>query len=162
MFYHLAKWFINCKQTYSIFPLCLLGILAIQLYSFMYVAKISISPQQTVNLELGLLIDWLIDWLVADWFRFMVFNATFNNISVITWWSGLLVKETGVLGENHRPVTDNLYHIMLYWVHLAMNGVRKMDLFYFHWFPVNVLLINERYILVWLLNSLFLILHATK
>jgi len=31
--------------------------LAIQLYSFMYVAKISISPQQTVNLELGLLID---------------------------------------------------------------------------------------------------------
>jgi hypothetical protein len=124
MFYHLAKWFINCKQTYSIFPLCLLGILAIQLYSFMYVAKISISPQQTVNLELGLLIDWLIDWLVADWFRFMVFNATFNNISVITWWSGLLVKETGVLGENHRPVTDNLYHIMLYWVHLAMNGVR--------------------------------------
>jgi hypothetical protein len=26
----------------------------------------------------------------------MVFNATFNNISVILWWSVLLVKETGV------------------------------------------------------------------
>lgn len=38
----------------------------------------------------------------------------------------------------------------------------KMDLFYFHWFPVNVLLINERYIFIWLLNSLFLILHAAK
>jgi hypothetical protein len=29
-----------------------------------------------------------------------VFNATFNNISVISWWSILLVKETGVPGEN--------------------------------------------------------------
>jgi len=34
----------------------------------------------------------------------MVFNATFNNISVISWVSALLVKETGVPGENHRPV----------------------------------------------------------
>jgi hypothetical protein len=34
---------------------------------------------------------------------FMVFNTTFNNISVISWWSVLLVEETGVPGENHRP-----------------------------------------------------------
>jgi hypothetical protein len=27
--------------------------------------------------------------------RFMVFNATFNNIPVISWWSVLLVEETG-------------------------------------------------------------------
>jgi hypothetical protein len=33
--------------------------------------------------------------------RFMVFNATFNNISVISWWSVLLVEETGVPGENY-------------------------------------------------------------
>ena len=32
---------------------------------------------------------------------FMVFNATFNNISVISWWSVLLVEENGVPGENH-------------------------------------------------------------
>jgi hypothetical protein len=31
----------------------------------------------------------------------MVFNTTFNNISVISWRSVLLVDETGVLGENH-------------------------------------------------------------
>jgi hypothetical protein len=37
-------------------------------------------------------------------FRFMVLNATFNNISVILWQSVLLVEETGVHGENHRPV----------------------------------------------------------
>jgi hypothetical protein len=39
--------------------------------------------------------------------RVMVFNATFNNISVISWWSVLLVEETGVPGENHRPVTSD-------------------------------------------------------
>ena len=37
----------------------------------------------------------------------MVFNATFNNISVITWQSALLVEETGVPGENHRHVTNH-------------------------------------------------------
>jgi hypothetical protein len=39
--------------------------------------------------------------------RVMVFNATFNNISAISWWSVLLVEETGVLGENHRPVANH-------------------------------------------------------
>jgi len=37
---------------------------------------------------------------------FMVFNATFNNISNISWWSVLLVEETGIPGENHRPVAS--------------------------------------------------------
>ena len=46
----------------------------------------------------------------------MVFNATFNNISAISWRPVLLVEETGELGENHRPVASHwqLYHIMLY------------------------------------------------
>ena len=47
----------------------------------------------------------------------MVFNATFNNGSVISWLSVLLVEETGVPGDNHWP--DKLYHIMLYRDHLA-------------------------------------------
>jgi len=34
------------------------------------------------------------------------FNATFNNISVISWQSVLLVEETGVPGENCRPVVS--------------------------------------------------------
>ena len=34
----------------------------------------------------------------------MVFDTIFNNISVISWQSVLLVEETGGPGENHRPV----------------------------------------------------------
>jgi len=31
----------------------------------------------------------------------MLFSATFSNISVISWWSVLLVKESEVPEENH-------------------------------------------------------------
>jgi hypothetical protein len=31
----------------------------------------------------------------------MMFNATFNNISDISWWSVLLVEETGVPEKNY-------------------------------------------------------------
>ena len=39
----------------------------------------------------------LVGWFVG----FMVFNATLNTISVISWRSVLLVEETSVLGKNH-------------------------------------------------------------
>ena len=38
---------------------------------------------------------------------FLVFDATFNNISVISWQSVLLVEETGVPRENHRPAESH-------------------------------------------------------
>jgi hypothetical protein len=39
---------------------------------------------------------------------FMVFNATFNNISAISWLSVLLVKEMGVPGENNRSAESHV------------------------------------------------------
>jgi len=37
----------------------------------------------------------------------MLFNATFNNISVILWHSVLIVNETGISGENHWPAASH-------------------------------------------------------
>ena len=51
--------------------------------------------------------------------RVMVFNATFSNISAISWRSALLVKETGVPGENHRLVASH-------WQTLLHNVVSSM------------------------------------
>ena len=63
-----------------------------------------------------------IGWLVG----FMAFIATFTNISFISWRSVLLVEETG--GPEKTTdlslVTEKLYHIMLYRVHLAINEFR--------------------------------------
>ena len=39
--------------------------------------------------------------------RVMVFNATFNNISIILWRSVLLGEETAVPGENHQPAASH-------------------------------------------------------
>ena len=47
---------------------------------------------------------------------FMVFNATFNNISDKLWWSALLVEETGVPGVNHRPVASHQHTKKMYFI----------------------------------------------
>ena len=52
-------------------------------------------------------LGWLVGW-------FMVLNAIFNNISVISWRSILLVEETVPEYPEKTPdlsqVTDKLYH----------------------------------------------------
>ena len=58
--------------------------------------------------------------------RVVVLNATFNNISVISWWSVLLVVEPVYLQKTTdlSQASDKLYH-MLYRVHFNMSGIRN-------------------------------------
>jgi hypothetical protein len=56
---------------------------------------------------------------------YMVFNATFNNISVILWQSVLLVEETG------KKHTDKLYHILVlfeFLIMMALNSNQSINL----------------------------------
>jgi hypothetical protein len=58
----------------------------------------------------------------------MVFNATFNNISVISCRSVLLVEETGGPGENHRPVASHWQALSHNVVHLTLIEIRTHNI----------------------------------
>ena len=61
----------------------------------------------------------------------MVSNATFNNISVISWLSVLLVEKTGVPKEKTTTlsqVTNKLCHILLYILDLDWEGFEYLTL----------------------------------
>ena len=66
--------------------------------------------------------------LVGLKFAFMVFQATFNNISVISWRSVLLVEETGVPRENHQPAASHWQISSHSVVHLAVSGIRTHNI----------------------------------
>jgi hypothetical protein len=61
-----------------------------------------------------------IQYSLVDRVRVIMFNATFNNISVISWRSALLVEETGVPEKNHRPAS--------HWKTLSHNVVSSTTL----------------------------------
>ena len=63
-----------------------------------------LSSVQNIKLVLQIIKKMSGQWVRV---RAMVFNATFNNISDISWQSVLLVDETRVPGEDHRLATSH-------------------------------------------------------
>jgi hypothetical protein len=63
-----------------------------------------------------------------QWIGVMVFNATFNNISVISWWSFFLWRkpEYPEKTTNLPQVADKRYHKLLYRVHPACVGFKMI------------------------------------
>ena len=57
-----------------------------------------------------------------------VFNVTFNNISVISWRSVLLMGENGGPGENHRPVASHWHTLSHNVVHLTLIEIRTHNI----------------------------------
>ena len=51
----------------------------------------------------------------------MVFNATFNNISVISWWSVLLVKKTHMTRRIPLTCCKSLTNFITYKLHVYGN-----------------------------------------
>ena len=110
--------------------------------------------------ELSLL-DWFPSLLLVYGLWCLTPLSTIQCISVILWRSVLLIDDTGVPLENNRLFTIHyqIYHIMLYWVPIAMNGVRNHNFSSDrHWFltsttkivssnPLLKLVLSEYFIL---------------
>jgi hypothetical protein len=87
---YIVSW---CKILYQVFPVTLTN-------------RITDCGREPLNIWYpGLRLVESLKLYGSVWF--MVFNATFNNISVILYWSVLLVEETRVLGESHWPVASH-------------------------------------------------------
>ena len=76
-------------------------------YSPTFRRLVSISSIFTSRSRLVICIH-LIDYICfLYWAMVMIFNATFNNSSDISWWSVLLVEEIGEPRENYRPAAGH-------------------------------------------------------
>jgi hypothetical protein len=59
----------------------------------------------------------------------MEFNTTFNNITAIWWRSVLLMEETGIPGENHRPVANHWTVVFSGYSDSLLSGSESVQVF---------------------------------
>ena len=87
--------------------------------------RISLGMDQLlINIPNGGPIENSFDGLV--WF--MVVNANFSNISIISRRPVLVVEEAGVPGENHRPVASHWQTVSHNIVHLTLIEIRTHNI----------------------------------
>ena len=72
---------------------------------------------------------WISKWFCTTWIGLWCltpFSTIFQLYRGVSFISG---GNRGVPEENHNlpQVTDKIYHILLYWVHLAMSGIRTLN-----------------------------------
>ena len=106
---------IYCKRTF--FPMCRMSWNVNTLVYFYLAVCTSVfilswnsypSASQVIFSSYGnlaKLLNYRQLWIY--FFKFLVLNATFNNISAKSWRPVLVVEEAGVPGENHRPWASN-------------------------------------------------------
>ena len=78
---------------------------------------------------------------------FMVFNAPFNNISVISWQSDLLVEETRVHGENYQTAESHRqtlsHNVLLNTPHLRGIQTHNVSGLYSCYFLITIIFLLE-------------------
>jgi hypothetical protein len=67
---------------------------------------------------------------------FWCFNATFNNISAISWQPVLVVEEAGVPRENHHPWAStnnilNMFYLILKYFRIKQFSLHLSVVFYY-------------------------------
>ena len=67
-------------------------------------------------------------YIIGFLLSLMVFDASFNNISVILWRSVLLVEEFWEIGENHRPVASHWQTLSHNVVHFTLIEIRTHNI----------------------------------
>jgi hypothetical protein len=102
----LKKWF--SPKEYNFFISLIRWDHSLRSNNWSKKAVVSKQDSQNKSAKITLCMKEMTILYVYIWVRvrIMVLNATFNNISVILWLSVLLVEETGVPGEDHRPAAS--------------------------------------------------------
>ena len=84
--------------------------------------------------------------------RFGGLNATFNNISVMSWRSALLVDETGVARENHQPDVSH-WQTLSHNIVCSASRISGVKFELTQEFPLNIALYSFLY-REWLSNNI--------
>jgi hypothetical protein len=128
-FYVICVLFAHSGVQHVIIVLCLCFISLRLIYPML---QVSVDCQFLIDASVFSNVYLLINILSMSCFclfvLLMVPNATFNNVSVISWRSVLLVEETGIPRENHRPVASHWKTLSHNVVHLALIEIRTHNI----------------------------------